>query len=659
MDVSRTCPCGANTQFQTISFFEESADAAGPLVRSDLFFEERSLDVSCQMAGAVSKRGRLVYSLMLLCAFCGAGCQSGKLLGGFWNSKAEHPEMLADAQSQMTVEEHLAAGDREFTLHQANPAELAKSRSHYESVVQKSPEHVVAHHRLAIIADLQKQYSVAEAHYRTALKGAPQNPDLLHDAGYSLVLQGRSAEAKPYFERALALSPQYVDAAEKLALIHLKAGNTAAASQVLAQAMPQPQVQQTLARLSAAPAAAVEPEQTLIGRIKNNLEHLRPGSRDKQEPDLTQQVVAQVEQARRDAQLQQGQGIQQTAMQSYQPDPWGGRHESRLAPDGVSERGVHPSELAQHIANIDRDGQSRPSRPIVIDAQGNPTQMSQNSSHRGIDPWADQREHSRSNGPIYIDGPDQPQPRTTSQNPSQLSQGQYQSQYSPQNPYQPTGPQPSPIQEGTHLQGLVDREHPGQYQAGPYQPGQGPPVHDHQSTSTGYNDVLRRMELVRGDSSMGRGGVSRGGVQWPEATAEGGGDRRFIPGGAGATSASTGSGQFAEIIRGSERGVAGPIPSRFAPRSQQAGEGVDRNTSIAQWPQGSGAGDIQPAGGLVPGGLSEQGYDSTNRQSVPSHNEMRPSTPYYHDQQAQQSRRVFLPTRHLRVVGPGARRSME
>jgi tetratricopeptide (TPR) repeat protein len=63
-------------------------------------------------------------------------------------------------------------------------AQLEEARQLLSEAVQLSPNSHQAHHSLAIIADLQKDWKAAEEHYKQALSQRPQDASLLNDLGY-------------------------------------------------------------------------------------------------------------------------------------------------------------------------------------------------------------------------------------------------------------------------------------------------------------------------------------------------------------------------------------------------------------------------------------------------------------------------------------------
>ena len=134
---------------------------------------------------------------------------------------------------------------------QGNPAKLQEASQYFVQVLNVEPGNSSAHHGLAIVADLQKNWRSAEDHYKLALQQRPQDPSLLNDLGYSYVLQNRFHEASNYLTQAIQLSPQHERAHINLALLSLKRGDRSGAEARLASIYSPSEINRTLARLEA------------------------------------------------------------------------------------------------------------------------------------------------------------------------------------------------------------------------------------------------------------------------------------------------------------------------------------------------------------------------------------------------------------------------
>jgi Tfp pilus assembly protein PilF len=343
MDVFRTADAGAAPQGVGIRHLWDS--------------------VLCGRTGSSRRRRRWLSAAVLGIAAGACGCQ---LTTPFADRKSKESaqEALAKALEEgrrkesaaeaegatLSVAEHLQLGEQELERNSQSPQELESARRHFESVLAAEPNHPTAHHRLAVIADLRKEFSRAEGHYAKALQGNPSDAYLLHDIGYSYALQGRHAEAVPYYQRALEHSPGWEQAARKLADAYVRTGQSELAGQTLARVFPQDQAEEELARLERAHDPAAKP--SLIGRMRSNLQDLRPESRE-EEADPTQQLLADLQQAKIEAERERME------------------RERELRAQGVYERApaVPNSQLAEALSRIDASGErvDASGRPIYLD----------------------------------------------------------------------------------------------------------------------------------------------------------------------------------------------------------------------------------------------------------------------------------------------------
>lgn len=132
---------------------------------------------------------------------------------------------------------------------QNNPAGLQQARALFQQALGIDSSNADAHHGIAIVADLQKDWMAAEQHYKQALSGDASNPSLLNDLGYSYLLQSRYHESEQYLNQAIQISPQHERAHLNLALLSLRRGNANAARQTLAKIYSQQEIGNNLARL--------------------------------------------------------------------------------------------------------------------------------------------------------------------------------------------------------------------------------------------------------------------------------------------------------------------------------------------------------------------------------------------------------------------------
>ena len=95
----------------------------------------------------------------------------------------------------------------------------------FERVLRDDPQHVEAHHRLAILSDLAGDYSTAERHYLAALENRPHDARLLNDLGYSYLLQGRLSESEQLLRDAVDADPTHALAVNNLGLLYETLGD--------------------------------------------------------------------------------------------------------------------------------------------------------------------------------------------------------------------------------------------------------------------------------------------------------------------------------------------------------------------------------------------------------------------------------------------------
>lgn len=126
---------------------------------------------------------------------------------------------------------------------------LEEAKSAYRRALQQQPTHLVANHRLGVIADQQQDFGNAEKHYLTALKVDSSDPNLLSDLGYSYLLQQRFREAEEYFQRALKVQPTHSKALNNLGLLYSKQNEYDKALAVFRRAGSEAEAQRKLATL--------------------------------------------------------------------------------------------------------------------------------------------------------------------------------------------------------------------------------------------------------------------------------------------------------------------------------------------------------------------------------------------------------------------------
>jgi hypothetical protein len=131
----------------------------------------------------------------------------------------------------------------------AQQGNFEQSRAAYRRVLQLHPDHPMAHHRLAIIADKKSDFRAADFHYESALRRKPDNADLLCDRGYSYFLQGRYEECERTFRTALEYQPDHGYALNNLGLLYATRGDHETALALFRRTSPEHEAQAKLARL--------------------------------------------------------------------------------------------------------------------------------------------------------------------------------------------------------------------------------------------------------------------------------------------------------------------------------------------------------------------------------------------------------------------------
>lgn len=176
----------------------------------------------------------------------GAGGQTANPVSQASYNQANTAQQAGPNSAQSLVE----AGQQAIRdAGQNNPAGLQQARQLFQQALRMDSGNADAHHGIAIVADLQKDWMAAEQHYKQALSGDPSNPSLLNDLGYSYLLQSRYHESQQYLNQAIQISPKHERAHLNLALLSLRRGNATAARQTLAQIYSQQEIGSNLARL--------------------------------------------------------------------------------------------------------------------------------------------------------------------------------------------------------------------------------------------------------------------------------------------------------------------------------------------------------------------------------------------------------------------------
>ncbi len=167
-----------------------------------------------------------------------AGCQSAgmnPMLGRSEKAAAAKQMAARTAQSDPSVvmnSQGKPASSAQIIQEKLRSAETHLSKGNYgqaqqdyEAVIGYRPDHAEANHGLAIIADQQGQYQLAEQYYMTALRSDSRNADLLSNMGYSYLLQKKYAQSEEYLRKALESEPKHRKASINLGDLYAQAGD--------------------------------------------------------------------------------------------------------------------------------------------------------------------------------------------------------------------------------------------------------------------------------------------------------------------------------------------------------------------------------------------------------------------------------------------------
>jgi len=119
----------------------------------------------------------------------------------------------------------------------------------YRRLLVLDPGHADAHHHLAVAADMEQDFRVAEQHYHAALIREPENPHLHTSLGWSLFLQHRDGEAMSELRRALELDPEHATALYNLGWLAAHRGDEAEALEYFRRGGTEAQAQALLTKV--------------------------------------------------------------------------------------------------------------------------------------------------------------------------------------------------------------------------------------------------------------------------------------------------------------------------------------------------------------------------------------------------------------------------
>lgn len=299
--------------------------------------------------------------LLVGCCLLPVGCTSTSNMPSrftsslFGKKSSDHTLAQDDAESGKATSDKTSLASNSSSPFNAGEAALKagnfrEAKKQFQKVVQQDPNNATAHHRLAYLADMDKDYSIAEIHYLAALRIEPKNADIACDLGYSYLLQERSDDSRRYLEKALRFDPNHHYAKMNLATLHSQQGDYAAAMAMLRQAVSEEEAQAHIAQLF--PDGPPEGMQ-----VANNTPEISPATRE------LQQKLAQRSGS---APNQHPSGQSPAPQQRHQP---GARPPLDLA--NMDPREIPPEMINDVFAQIDQEyDRSRLNAPPVSPANG-------------------------------------------------------------------------------------------------------------------------------------------------------------------------------------------------------------------------------------------------------------------------------------------------
>lgn len=185
------------------------------------------------------------------------------------NSKQFLAEIKKDAASDSAqVEQYIQQGQQEIVswYQDQDDRHIDAAKNNFRSALKLQPKgNVDALHGLAVVADLEKNFQVAEQHYQLALAQSPGDSTILGNLGYSYLLQNRFEESERYLSRATQIDPGNVDAVKHLGEVYVQLGQPGRAQSVLAKVMSPDEARQIVA--SQTVSSPVEESESLATKL--------------------------------------------------------------------------------------------------------------------------------------------------------------------------------------------------------------------------------------------------------------------------------------------------------------------------------------------------------------------------------------------------------
>lgn len=172
------------------------------------------------------------------------------------------------AQKDSLVQQHIQRGQQEIVAwyQDSDAAHIAAAKEAFQQALQLQPtQNTDAHHGLAVVADLEQNYTEAEQQYQRALAQSPSDSKLLGNLGYSYLLQNRLEESERYLVRATQIDPSNQDAVKHLGDVYLKQGRPGEAQAIYSRVMTADQARQLVA--ASFKSAEIPQGDSLVGTL--------------------------------------------------------------------------------------------------------------------------------------------------------------------------------------------------------------------------------------------------------------------------------------------------------------------------------------------------------------------------------------------------------
>jgi len=155
---------------------------------------------------------------------------------------------------------------------------LTTAAGHLEAVLAVQPNHVEAHHLMALITDRARDFTASDHHFETAIAAAPRNANLLSDYGFSKLQRSDLKSAEALLTRALSIDPSNSFALNNLGTVQARQGRYDDALATLRKAGPKAEAK--LARLFPAGRPAADDTTASTGRVSADSPRQLPDNAD-------------------------------------------------------------------------------------------------------------------------------------------------------------------------------------------------------------------------------------------------------------------------------------------------------------------------------------------------------------------------------------------